>query len=197
MITMMKIIVGIDEVGRGSWAGPVVAGAAILLPRRKIDGLRDSKKLTLLRRELLVPQICRNALAVGLGWVSNKEVDENGLTWAVQESGLRALRKLQSEFDHVILDGKHNYLKDELFSTEVIIGADDKIPSVSAASILAKVARDRYMRLLHRAHPNYGFDRHVGYGTEVHRLALQEFGPSPLHRLSYQPVKLVIPHVYN
>ena len=193
----MKIIVGVDEVGRGCWAGPVVAGAVILDDARPIDGLRDSKKLSPRQRNQLIPIIYHQAVAAGLGWVSAAEVDEFGLSWAIKESGLRALRKLQVSFDHVVLDGKHNYLREELFSTEVIVGADDIVPSVSAASIIAKVARDRYMTQMSLVYPEFGFDRHMGYGTGFHLAALNQHGVTRLHRVSYKPVKRALDRVNN
>jgi len=187
----MKIIVGIDEVGRGCWAGPVVAGAVILPETFDLPGLRDSKKVPRAARERLSLQIKQQALAVGLGWVNNREVDDYGLSWAVKQSGLRALARLEMIFDHVMLDGKHNYLRDEPLSTEVIVGGDDLVPAISAAAILAKVARDRYMKYMDISFPEYGFARHVGYGTHEHSAALSSLGVTPIHRRTYKPVALV------
>ncbi len=185
----MQIIVGVDEVGRGSWAGPVVAGAVILPANHSIAGLRDSKLIGRRERESLAIQIKRQAVAIGLGWVRPDELDENGLSWAVRTSGLRALDGLGQSFDKVILDGKHNYLADQRYDTQVIIKADNLIAQVSAAAIIAKVARDQYMYTMHYLYPDYGFDNHVGYGTTRHKSALAEFGPSKIHRHSYKPVR--------
>jgi ribonuclease HII len=190
-----ELVVGIDEVGRGAWAGPVVAGAVILPPRLKVDGLADSKLLTLSQRLRTNRLIRQRALAIGLGWVAAHEVDAHGLTWAVQQSGLRALASLQlaalgsdPATTLIILDGNHNYLKATHHAT-AIIKADATIMPVAAASVVAKVARDRYMAVLARRHPDYGFEHHVGYGTAVHRAALDQFGPTPFHRYSYAPLR--------
>ena len=182
-------IVGIDEVGRGSWAGPVVAGAVILPERFDLPGLRDSKRVPRKHRERLTLAIKQQARAAALGWVSSREVDRYGLAWAVRQSGLRALQTLSEAFDHVVLDGKYNYFLQEEFSSEVVIGGDDLVPAVSAAAILAKVARDRYMAYLDRQYPEYGFARHVGYGTAEHRQALHKYGVTAIHRRSYKPIQ--------
>jgi ribonuclease HII len=182
-------IVGIDEVGRGAWAGPVVAAAVVLKPRVKLQYLTDSKLVTPLRRNGLDRQIRRQALAVGIGWVKASEVDLHGLSWAVRESGLRAIAtaELISGSFQVILDGSHNYLAD-LYPSVAIVRADALVTPVSAASVVAKVARDRYMAVLARRFPDYGFMSHKGYGTKQHLAALQQWGPSPEHRFSYAPV---------
>lgn len=190
-------VVGIDEVGRGPWAGPMVVGAVVL--DTPIDGLRDSKKLSKLRREQLDKIIRAEAAGVGLGWVSAAEIDAHGLTWAQTEGMLRALAEINCQYDHIVIDGKINYLdKNHMVNTmvnhmdnmrvEVIIRADDSVPAVSAASIIAKVARDNFMAKMALKYPNYGFEKHVGYGTAAHRAALAEFGPCALHRLSFRPL---------
>ncbi len=186
------IIVGIDEVGRGSWAGPVVAGAVILPSVFHLPGLRDSKLIGASERRQLNRLIRQQAVAAGIGWVSSAEVDAHGLSWAIRHSGLRALAVLGTSYDHVILDGKHNYLLNEAFSSEVIVAADSSIPAVSAAAILAKVARDTYMSRLAKRYPGYGFKRHVGYGTAFHRQALERSGVTDIHRQSYKPVQRLV-----
>ncbi|HUD10891.1 MAG TPA: ribonuclease HII [Candidatus Saccharimonadia bacterium] len=182
-------IVGIDEVGRGAWAGPVVAAAVVLKPRTIFKYLRDSKKVTSQRRVALDRMIRREGLAVGIGWVSPGEVDAHGLSWAVKESGLRALSmcELETGTYQVILDGRHNYLKD-VHPSVAIVRADAYVVPVAAASVVAKVARDRYMAALGHRYPDYGFAAHKGYGTKVHQDALVKLGATPAHRFSYAPV---------
>lgn len=182
-----EVVVGIDEVGRGCLAGPVVAAAVILHPKTKLPGVRDSKVLTRTQREEISVLIKQKALSVGIGWVHSWEVDQKGLTWAVRQSGIRALMHMNTEYHAVILDGKHNYLKEHCFA-QVIVGADAKCLNVASASIVAKVARDNYMRRMHLIYPEFGFDFHVGYGTRAHLEAIQQ-GLSPLHRRLFAPVQ--------
>ncbi len=182
------LIVGIDEVGRGALAGPVVAAAVILPARLMIEGVNDSKLVSHARRETLDRTIRRQALAVGIGWVAAAEVDEHGLTWAVTQSGRRALLDLDHDFHRIILDGSSNYLAPE-YPSEALIRADSLVVPVAAASIVAKVARDKYMSRLSSLYPAYGFDRHVGYGTVAHRMAIEAAGPCSVHRTSFAPLK--------
>jgi ribonuclease HII len=185
------ILVGIDEVGRGCWAGPVVAGAVILLD--DIDGLRDSKQLSTRQRGHLATQIHNKARAVGLGWVANDVVDAIGLTAAVRLAMERALQSIIIPFDTVIIDGNYNFLAHLTeYKTKPLVRADATIPVVSAASIVAKVARDAYMVDQARLYPEYGFEQHVGYGTKRHHEALQHYGPCKIHRRSYKPVLATI-----
>jgi ribonuclease HII len=179
------ITVGIDEVGRGCWAGPLVAGAVIL--KRPIEGLKDSKKLSKKRRESLSDQIYSEALAVGLGWVEPKEIDSVGLTRAVGLAMERAMAQITMHFEEMVIDGNHNFFPFEP-RARALIKADDKVPAVSAASIVAKVARDKYMSELDGQYAGYGFDKHVGYGTAAHITALKELGVSDIHRRSYKPI---------
>ncbi len=179
------ITVGIDEVGRGCWAGPLVAGAVIL--DAPIAGLRDSKKLSAKKRELLSHEIHLMAKAVGIGWVSPQEVDALGLTAAVGLAMQRALEQITETYDEIIIDGDYNFFPDNPLA-RTLIKADDLIPAVSAASIVAKVARDQYMYTAGLDYPNYGFEKHVGYGTAFHINALGLYGVTPLHRMSYKPV---------
>lgn len=180
------MIVGIDEVGRGCWAGPLVAGAVVLA--KPIPGLADSKKLTKKRREQLALQIREEALAYGLGWVDAPTIDKVGITTAVKRAMEQALSQISASYDRVIIDGSYNFLQANPL-VEVLVRADATIPAVSAASILAKVARDEYMAMQALAHPGYGFERHVGYGTAVHIAALQAHGICILHRKSFKPIK--------
>jgi len=182
------VVAGVDEVGRGCWAGPVVAGAVILPLRLKFSGLTDSKLLTHARRVELARLIKRHALAVGIGWVHSEDIDEHGLTWAVRQSGLRALADMACKYDAVLLDGNHNYLKEHCYA-ETIIKGDQKSFSIAAASIVAKVARDQYMALQHQLYPDYDFAGNKGYGTPRHAAAVR-VSLSPLHRRLFKPVQL-------
>lgn len=189
-------ILGIDEVGRGPWAGPLVIGAVILPEPYPdwVNDLTDSKKLTAKKREALNEIILKEAKATGLGWVSNKELDEIGLSNALKLATRRAVEEVQSKkvpFSEIIIDGTNNFLagtKLERFVT-VLPKADFLIKEVSAASIIAKVARDHYMYELAKKYPGYGFEKHVGYGTAAHQKALKELGVCPEHRTSFRPVK--------
>lgn len=184
-------VVGVDEVGRGAWAGPVVAGAVMLgraFPQTLSSQLRDSKVLTSKGRDVLSAAIQTHSTAYALGWATPQEVDEFGLTQAVRLAMQRAVGGIEGIFEQIILDGSYNFLSDDP-RVVTLIKADQSIPAVSAASILAKVARDRYMQELGQQLPHYGFEAHVGYGTLRHRQALLEFGPSEYHRRSYKPLQ--------
>lgn len=189
----MARVVGLDEVGRGCWAGPLVAAAVLFDDTDEpLAGLRDSKKLSRLQREVLAGQIPRRANAYGVGWVLPGEVDELGLTAAVRLAMQRALAELHCPYDRIIIDGTYNFLP-EYASVEVMARADDQVPAVSAASIIAKVARDRYMINLAKQWPHYGFDKHVGYGTALHKTAVQRFGVCPaVHRRSFAPIRAIL-----
>jgi len=181
--------VGIDEVGRGCWAGPLVVGAVIL--KQSLSGLRDSKQLIKSERERLALIIHEEALACALGWVTPVELDELGLTAATSLAMRRAMELLPARYDEIIIDGSINYLPDEPLA-RVLIKADASVPAVSAASIIAKVARDRYMMDIAAEYPDYGFERHVGYGTRLHREQLKLHGVSRLHRRSFAPVRALL-----
>lgn len=183
------MIVGIDEVGRGCMAGPLVAGAVLL--ERPIRGLKDSKKLTRAQRTVFDVKIRDKAVAYGLGWVMPEELDQVGLTQAVRLAMERALAAINADYDKVIIDGNFNFLR-HIPKTETLIKADDIIPAVSAASIIAKVARDNWMINAHLQFPGYGFDSHVGYCTAEHRAALTALGACELHRKSFEPVRLAL-----
>jgi ribonuclease HII len=179
-------LVGIDEVGRGCWAGPLVAGAVIL--REPIPGLKDSKKLSKKERERLAALIRVEALAVGLGWVWPGDIDKYGISISVKRAMRAALDAITVSYDEVVIDGNINTLPDEP-KARCVIKADDSVPSVSAASIVAKVARDNYMAEVAKKYPEYGFEKHVGYGTTHHIAMLAAHGVTALHRKSYKPVQ--------
>lgn len=180
------MIIGVDEVGRGCWAGPLVAGAVEL--SEPIDGLTDSKLLSKKKREQVDILIREQAIQFSLGWVWPAEIDEFGLTKAVRLAMRRAVDKLAVAGKKIIVDGNINYLKDTPGSS-CMIKADLTVPDVSAASIIAKVARDSYMTELAAKHQQYGFERHVGYGTKQHMQALASSGViTDVHRMSYKPV---------
>lgn len=187
----MDRIAGIDEVGRGCLAGPLVV-AAVVLPRR-IRGLKDSKLLTRKQREALVLIIQKHALGIGIGWVPAPDVDRLGLTAATSQAAQAAIDQLACDYDEIIIDGNYNYLKDNPYSRP-LIKADMTIPAVSAASVVAKVARDNYMIEIAQKFPHYQFDKHVGYGTRLHREMLRLHGACELHRLTWKPL-LELEHV--
>jgi ribonuclease HII len=184
-------MVGIDEVGRGCWAGPllvVAARAKTSLP----DGLTDSKLLSKKQRESFFELLVASA-QFGEGWVSASEIDHIGLANALKLGIYRALKNLGAQYtDEIVLDGKVNYINPKFINSKCIINADRVVPLVSAASIYAKVLRDRFMVDLALYHPGYGFDMHVGYGTKAHKLALESLGIiEGIHRKSFKPVKLL------
>lgn len=183
------MILGIDEVGRGPWAGPLVVGA-VILGDNKIEGLTDSKKLSKRKREELDKVIRNRAVAFGLGWVSASEIDEVGLSKALKLATIRAVEQITAPYHEIIIDGTVNFLNDTNKGQYVTTmkKADLLISSVSAASVVAKVARDHYMSEQDSLYPGYGFESHVGYGTLAHRLAIEELGVTPLHRLSFAPL---------
>ena len=187
----MKIILGIDEVGRGPWAGPLVVGACVL--KEPIEGLTDSKKLSARRREILAAEIHEKAFC-GLGWVSAEELDKIGLSAALRKACKLAVKEVQASganFNEIIIDGTINFLSDTALApyVQVLPKADFLIPEVSAASIIAKVARDNYMtEVVAKKYPEYGFEKHVGYGTALHKAAIEKFGVCPEHRRSFKPI---------
>ncbi len=181
-------VLGIDEVGRGCWAGPLVAAAVIL--SSPIKGLTDSKLLTKGQREELSEAILKSC-EVSLGWVSASKIDQIGLTAATRAAMKAAVEGIKSKYDEIIIDGKLNFLADNPKSV-AIIKADITVPCVSAASIVAKVARDSYMNTIAQQYPVYGFDKHVGYGTRQHHTMLKLHGPCDLHRFSYKPIQSLL-----
>lgn len=180
-------VAGVDEVGRGCLAGPVFAGAVILNPDFPFEGLKDSKKLTPRQRELWANKIQSHAIAWALGSASLEEIDRINILQATLLAMERAVKALPIKPHHILVDG--NRLPAWDYSSEAIIRGDEKIPAISAASILAKVSRDAYMREMEQIYPGYGFEKHVGYGTLQHLKALQEKGPCALHRRSFSPIK--------
>jgi ribonuclease HII len=187
------MLLGIDEVGRGSWAGPLVVGA-VVLGSAKIDGLMDSKVLTKKRREELDVIIRQYAQSYGLGWVSAIEIDEIGLSQALKLATIRAVEQIKAPYHEIVIDGTVNFLKETSKGGFVttLKKADSLVPCVSAASIIAKVARDRYMADQAHVNPKYGFERHVGYGTERHSQAIDELGICNLHRTSFKPIAKIM-----
>ena len=181
------LVAGLDEVGRGPLAGPVVAAAVILDPHSVPDGLADSKELALARREELFDLVLASALAVGLGSASAPEIDAINIRQATLLAMRRAVAALPLRPNFVLVDG--NDPPPLACGCEAVVGGDALIASIAAASIVAKVTRDRMMGRLSLAYPAYGFASHVGYGTPAHRAALQQHGPCPAHRYSFAPVK--------
>ena len=194
------MILGIDEVGRGPYAGPLVIGACILGDWQNsentewIEKLTDSKKLSAKRRDELYVLIKEKALAAATGWVSSVEIDEIGLSEALRLATRRAVEQIQKTkvpFSEIIIDGTMNFLigtKLEKYVSTLKKG-DFLVKEISAASILAKVERDKYMTELDAVYPGYGFGKHVGYGTAAHQKAMEEFGLTPEHRRSFRPVR--------
>ncbi len=182
------VTIGVDEVGRGSLAGPVCVAAVAWKSCSPAKGLADSKKLTAKQRRQMALVIKNEALAIGIGWVDAPEIDRVGVNFALKKAALIALEQIKTVTDcQIIVDGRDKLLGD--VPAEYIVKADGKIPAVMAASIIAKVARDSYMCALSKVHPKYGFDSHAGYGTARHMAAIAEFGACQLHRMSYSPLK--------
>lgn len=184
-------IAGVDEAGRGPLAGPVTVAAVILDPEHPIDGLNDSKKLTGIKRDALYPLIVERALAWRIEFVEADEIDALNILQATLTGMRRALEGLSPIADCARIDG--NRLPPDLPCAAVaIVGGDAIEPAIMAASILAKVARDRHMMELHLRYPQYGFDRHKGYPSPAHLAALAQHGPCPHHRRSYAPVRAAL-----
>lgn len=183
------MILGIDEVGRGPWAGPLVIGA-VVLGEATIQGLTDSKKLSAKRRDALDVLIREQAAGWGLGWVQADELDRLGLAESLRVATIRAVEAVHTPYNEIIIDGTINFLKETSKGKYVttLAKADLLVPSVSAASIIAKVARDAFMAKQVAQYPGYGFEKHVGYGTALHRLAIDTLGITPLHRTSFAPI---------
>lgn len=184
------IICGVDEAGRGPLAGPVFAAAVILDPARPIAGLRDSKKLSEAKRDLLAPLIKANAVAWAIAQASEAEIDRLNILQASMLAMRRAVEALASVPTLALIDG--NRCPVMAIRAIAIVGGDDKVDAISAASILAKTARDAALVVLHAQYPQYGFDQHKGYGTALHLARLREHGASPVHRGSFAPVRAVL-----
>ncbi len=184
----MQGVIGIDEVGRGCWAGPLLVVAA-KANKQLPDGLTDSKKLSKNQRQKLYPEIVTSC-DLGEGWVQPEEIDSYGLARAMRLGVSRALMALGvGTEDEIIMDGLINYCPEEFVNVKTVVRADASHPVVSAASVYAKVTRDAHMVRIAKYHPFYGFENHVGYGTAFHEAALRIHGVSKLHRKSFKPVK--------
>ncbi len=184
------IVAGVDEVGRGPLAGPVIAAAVILDATRPISGLRDSKKLSPARRSELAQIIESQALAVGVGRAEVAEIDLLNILRASLLAMERAVANLGVRPDVIYVDG--TFTPNVPMPAVAVIGGDDRIAAISAASIVAKVIRDREMDRAAAHHPNYGFERHKGYATAAHLEAIERFGPTELHRRSFAPVRVAL-----
>lgn len=185
-------VAGLDEAGRGAWAGPVVAGVVVLPPNREdvatlLAGVDDSKRLTPAEREALLPLIEAVALAVGTGQATPAEIDACGIVAATRLAMERALASLHCSPDYLLID--HLTLPRLSIPQEAIVRGDARVLSIAAASVVAKVTRDRMMVALDDRYPGYGFARHKGYGTAAHQEALHQLGPSPIHRRTWAPVR--------
>ncbi len=184
------LVAGVDEAGRGPLAGSVVAAAVILDELKPIKGLADSKKLSAGKRDKLYDEIRAKALCVGLGEASVLEIDTHNILQATLLAMQRAVASLRLKPSLVLVDG--NRLPKLDVRAEAIVQGDAKVQAISAASIIAKVTRDRQCAQLHALYPQYGFDGHKGYGTAVHMAALKQHGASPVHRASFAPVRTAI-----
>lgn len=189
-LDQFTFVAGVDEVGRGCLAGPVVAAAVILDPDRPIAGLRDSKKLAPHRREELALEIKEKALAWSVAEVGPEVIDEINILQATLMAMKRAVEGLKISPDFVRVDG--NRLPHWKWMSEAIVKGDDLVPEISAASIIAKTTRDAYMVKMSERYPQYGFEHNVGYGTEDHIQALKAYGATPIHRKTFAPVKEVL-----
>lgn len=189
-LDQFNFVAGVDEVGRGCLAGPVVAAAVILDPERPIKGLRDSKKLAPHRREELAVEIKEKALAWSVAEVGPEVIDEINILQATLKAMKLAVESLTLSPDFVRVDG--NRLPHWKWMSEAIVKGDDLVPEISAASIIAKTTRDAYMVKMAQRYPYYGFEHNVGYGTEDHIMALKAHGITPIHRKTFAPVKEVL-----
>lgn len=179
-----SLICGVDEAGRGPLAGPVCAATVILPPDLELEGLNDSKKLSEKRREALYPMICEQALAYGIAFASEQEIDELNILQATFLAMRRAVGQLGLKPDLALVDGNREPDFGDI-PVRTIVKGDSRSANIAAASILAKVTRDRFMLEQDAVYPQYGFAVHKGYGTQKHYAALREFGPCPIHRRSF------------
>lgn len=184
------LICGVDEAGRGPLAGPVTAAAVILDPARPIAGLKDSKKLTAKQRESLAEEIKRHAMAWHVASASVEEIERLNILHASMLAMQRAVLGLQPQADAALIDG--NRCPHLPIPARAVVKGDALEPCISAASILAKTARDTIMRTLAERYPNYGFERHAGYPVPMHLAALEAHGPCPAHRIQFGPVKKIL-----
>ncbi len=184
------LVAGVDEAGRGPLAGPVIAGAVILDPDNPVEGLKDSKRLTAARREVLYEEIRVRALAWAVGRAEVEEIDRINILQATMLAMQRAVAALLPAAEYALIDG--NRCPDLACPAEAIVKGDSRVAAISAASIMAKVTRDREMQLLDERYPGYGLARHKGYPSKAHIEALESLGVSPIHRRSYAPVRKII-----
>ncbi len=179
-----RLVAGVDEAGRGCLAGPVVAAAVIFRPGHYVRGIKDSKLLSQVQRARLARQVRTHAIAVGVGTCSPEEIDRLNVLWATMEAMRRAVETLSPGPSFVLVDGDRVF-PDSAWPAEAIVGGDRKSQAIAAASIVAKVERDRLMRAYHEEYPDYEWISNVGYPTRAHYRALEYFGPTPLHRHSF------------
>ncbi len=187
-----SFVAGVDEAGRGPWAGPVVAAAVVLPPHRSdlmdlLMGVDDSKRLSPRAREDLFTRVREVALAIGVGQAESEEIDTLGIARATRLAMQRAIYALPRQPDYILVDYEH--IPDIAVPQEAFVRGDARVLSIAAASIIAKVTRDRIMVEMDARYPGYGFAQHKGYGTAAHRDALRRLGPSPIHRKSWKPVR--------
>jgi ribonuclease HII len=190
--TLDDIVCGVDEAGRGPLAGPVFAAAVILDPARPIEGLRDSKKLTEARRDELAPLIREHALAWAIAECSHAEIDTLNILQATMLAMRRAVEQQATVPTIALIDGNRCPQFAPHIRAHAVVEGDDKVHAISAASILAKTARDAALVALHDTYPQYAFDQHKGYSTALHLARLREHGPSPVHRRTFAPVRALI-----
>ena len=187
-----RFVVGVDEAGRGPLAGPVVAAAVLFPPDISLNGLDDSKKLSPRTREKFFSQIIEKATSYGVGIVSVEEIDRINILQASLQAMKLAVEKCEVPTDLLLIDG--NQRVDHPSDQWTLVGGDGKSQSIAAASVLAKVTRDRIMQEFHQEFPQYEFARHKGYGTKLHREHIRNFGPCPIHRKTFKGVKEFIAH---
>jgi ribonuclease HII len=185
-VTTPQLIAGVDEAGRGPLAGPVVAAGVILPDQCELDGIKDSKQLKEKERECLFSLICHRAISIGVGVISSQYIDRYNILKATLEAMKRAVLSMTPAPEILLVDGINRIPLN--IPQRCIKQGDRKIQSISAASIVAKVYRDRIMRALHRDYPVYGFIRNKGYGTKEHLSALKRYGPCPIHRFTFRGV---------
>ena len=179
----VKLLCGVDEAGRGPLAGPVCAAAVILPQNCEIQGLNDSKKLTEKKREELFDVICASAVSYGIAFATVEEIEEYNILGATFMAMNRAIARLDRVPELALIDGNRN--TGIQIPSRCVIGGDGKCADIAAASVLAKVTRDRYMLQMAELYPQYGFEKHKGYGTKAHYEAIRAYGPSPIHRPSF------------
>ncbi len=191
----LKNVSGVDEAGRGPLAGPVVAAAVILPKDIVIEAVNDSKKLTPKKRDVLFEEIKAKAVSYGIGIVDSITIDEINILQATFLAMRKALEQLSVEPDFVLVDGNHK-IPDIKYNQQAIVSGDAQSACIASASILAKVTRDRMMLDYAKMYPEYGFEKHKGYGTKAHLEAIREYGPSPIHRLSFAPLNTKQPELF-